>query len=54
MRNLKNNTLGRQVIQDPTTLRRQVLGFFRHLARTPQRVRGYFNNETTRYAAVTS
>jgi transposase len=48
---LKNNTIGRQPISDPASLQAKVISFFRYLQKSPARVRSYFNNETTRYAA---
>jgi transposase len=51
---LKNNTVGRMVIENAEMLKREVTKFLRFLQRTPERVRGYFNNETTKYAAATS
>jgi transposase len=49
---LKNNTVGRQFIEDAAALKRAVVSFLRSLQRRPKRVMGYFNNATTRYAAV--
>jgi transposase len=49
---LKNNSIGRMVIQNAEMLLREVSRFLRFLQRTPERVRGYFNTTTTRYAAV--
>jgi transposase len=49
---LKNNAVGRQAIAGPDHLKRQIVRFLRYLQRTPSRVRGYFNNATTRYAAA--
>jgi len=49
---LKNNTLGRQFIDNADTLRRNIIRFFRSLQRSPVRVRGYFRNPTMRYAAA--
>mgnify|MGYP006300577665 CR=1 FL=1 len=49
---LKNNTIGRKQITDPSTLKSEVIRFFRHLQKTPQRVKGYFNTATTRYASM--
>jgi len=49
---LKNNTVGRQAHATAESLKSQVIGFMQLLAKTPGRVQGYFNNETTRYAAA--
>lgn len=48
---LKNNAVGRKRITDPGTLKKEVLGHLRFIQRMPDRVRGYFQNETTKYAA---
>lgn len=48
---LKNNTVGRKSIGDKASLKSEVVRHLRFLQRTPARVRGYFQNETTRYAA---
>ena len=49
---LKNNAIGRKQINDPESLKAEVIRFFRYLQKTPQRVKGYFNTATTRYAAM--
>lgn len=49
---LKNNTVGRKAVASPRALTSTVVGFLRFLASAPDRVRGYFNNATTRYAAI--
>lgn len=49
---LKNNTVGRQAHGSASELKSHVIGFLRKLAKSPSRVRGYFNNETTKYAAA--
>jgi len=49
---LKNNTIGRKQITDPNSLKTEVIRFFRHLQKMPQRVKGYFNTATTKYAAA--
>jgi len=49
---LKNNTIGRKYLTDPESLKVEVIRFFRHLQKTPARVKGYFNTATTKYAAV--
>lgn len=49
---LKNNVVGRQALRDLDSLTRSVIGFLRHLQKSPSRVRAYFNQATTRYAAT--
>ncbi|MGA2091583.1 MAG: IS630 family transposase [Endomicrobiales bacterium] len=48
---LKNNAVGRKCIATPKQLRSAVMGHLRFIQRSPQRVRGYFQNEETKYAA---
>jgi transposase len=48
---LKNNGIGRQAISSPEQLHGAVISHMRFIQKTPERVRGYFNNETTKYAA---
>lgn len=48
---LKNNSIGRKHITSPTALKADVLGHLRSVQRKPDRVRGYFRNATTAYAA---
>ncbi|MGH9341542.1 MAG: IS630 family transposase [Acidobacteriota bacterium] len=48
---LKNNAIGRQFLTDAETLKKKVIGFLRFLQKSPRRVRAYFLNETTKYAA---
>ena len=48
---LKNNTIGKKSIESPEQLHKDVIGFLRLLQLSPSRVRSYFANETTRYAA---
>jgi transposase len=48
---LKNNALGRQRIDSPKQLYRAVIGHMRSVQKLPHRVRLYFQNETTQYAA---
>lgn len=48
---LKNNAVGRQTIGSPEQLRGAVLSHLRFLQKSPDRVRAYFHNATTRYAA---
>ena len=48
---LKNNAIGRKSIESKEQLHKNVIGFLRLLQFCPSRVRSYFTNETTRYAA---
>lgn len=48
---LKNNAVGKKSIESPDQLHKNVISFFRQLQCSPARVRSYFANETTRYAA---
>jgi len=48
---LKNNTIGKQVITTPLKLRDAVISHLRFIQKSPDRVRSYYNNETTKYAA---
>jgi|SRR5271169_1076719 len=48
---LKNNGVGRQEISSPEQLHGAVISHLRFIQKSPDRVRGYFNNETTKYAA---
>lgn len=48
---LKNNAIGQQVITTPAQLHGAVIRHLRFIQKTPARVRSYFNNATTRYAA---
>jgi transposase len=48
---LKNNAIGRQVIVSPEQLRGAVISHLRFIQKSPDRVRSYYNNETTKYAA---
>jgi transposase len=48
---LKNNSVGRQFISSPEQLRSSVISHLRFIQKTPARVRSYFQNETTKYAA---
>jgi transposase len=48
---LKNNAVGKQVITTPKLLHRAVINHLRSIQKSPARVRSYFNNETTKYAA---
>jgi transposase len=48
---LKNNAVGRQAITSPEQLHGAVLSHLRFIQKSPERVRAYFNNATTQYAA---
>jgi transposase len=48
---LKNNAVGRQAITSPDQLHGAVLAHLRFIQKSPDRVRAYFNNATTQYAA---
>ncbi len=48
---LKNNAVGRQAISSPEQLHGAVVSPLRFIQKSPDRVRAYFNNETTKYAA---
>jgi transposase len=48
---LKNNAIGKQVITSSEQLHRSVISHLRFIQKSPNRVRSYFNNETTQYAA---
>jgi transposase len=48
---LKNNAIGRKSVESKEQLHKNVIGFLRQLQRSPSRVRSYFANETTHYAA---
>src|SRR4030066_2473984 len=48
---LKNNAIGRQVIKAPDQLHKSVISHLRFIQKSPDRVRSYFNNEATKYAA---
>lgn len=47
---LKNNTIGKQVITTPKKLFCSVISFLRLIQKSPDRVRSYYNSETTLYA----
>jgi transposase len=49
---LKNNAVGRQPIDSPKRLYKIVMSHMRKIQKSPDRVRSYFQNETTRYAAL--
>lgn len=48
---LKNNAIGKQCLTGPEQLSKTVVGTLRSIQKSPARVRSYFNNETTKYAA---
>jgi transposase len=48
---LKNNAVGRKFINSPKELNKAVISHLRLVQKSPDRVRSYFQNETTRYAA---
>ena len=48
---LKNNAIGKQAITTPQQLKSAVISHLRFIQKTPDRVRSYYNNETTKYAA---
>jgi len=48
---LKNNAVGKQAITAPDKMHSAVISHLRFIQKSPCRVRSYFNNTTTRYAA---
>lgn len=48
---LKNNAVGRQPLNSPKQLYKAVISHLRLVQKSPHRVRSYFQNETTKYAA---
>jgi transposase len=48
---LKNNGIGKQMITSPKQLYSSVISYLRSIQKSPARVRSYYHNETTRYAA---
>ena len=48
---LKNNAIGQQAIIMPKQMHRAVISHLRFIQKSPNRIRSYFNNATTRYAA---
>jgi transposase len=48
---LKNNAVGKQAITTPQQLHKAVISHLRFIQKKPERVRSYYNNETTKYAA---
>ena len=51
---LKNGAIGRHAIADPTQLHRAVVSHLCFIRKSSDRVRAYFDGETTRYAAQCS
>jgi transposase len=51
---LKNNAVGRKPIDSPKQLFKVVISHLRLIQKSPARVRSYFQNETTKYAALQS
>ena len=47
---LKNNAIGKQFITTPKKLYSSVISYLRFIQKSPDRVRSYYNNETTLYA----
>lgn len=48
---LKNNVIGRSIIQDKKDLKRKVIGGLRSIQKSPEKVRSFFQEKHTRYAA---
>lgn len=48
---LKNNAIGKQAITTPVQMHGAVISHLRFIQKSPNRVRSYFNNATTKYAA---
>jgi transposase len=48
---LKNGAIGRKRITTPDELKHEVISHLRFIQKSPDRVRAYFQNETTKYAA---
>ena len=48
---VKNNGVGRSIVNGPRDLHRVVVGRLRFLQKTPERVRSFFQSPETRYAA---
>jgi transposase len=48
---LKNGAIGRQAITNPNQLHRAVVSHLRFIQKSPDRVRSYFEGDTTKYAA---
>ena len=50
-KDLKNNSIGRQMMTAPDQMHRAVISHLRCIQQSPDRVRGYFKNKATQYAA---
>jgi transposase len=49
---LKNNAIGRQIHTSPTQMHKTtIISHLRSIQKSPARIRAYFQNETTKYAA---
>ncbi len=48
---LENNAVGRQIITTPDQMHSSIISHLRFIQKTPDRVRSYYNNATTQYAA---
>jgi transposase len=48
---LKNNAVGRQAITAPEQMQSRIISHLRFIQKSPDRVRSYYNNATTQYAA---
>jgi len=50
-KDLKNHSMGRQIITAPDQMHRAVISHSRHIQQSLERVRGYFHNKATQYTA---
>lgn len=48
---LKNNVVGREIVRDRSDLKKKVIGGLRSLQKNPRKVRSFFQEKNTRYAA---
>jgi transposase len=48
---VKNHAVGQKSLKDKDDLKKAVISHLRFIQKSPERVRGYFRNQTTRYAA---
>jgi transposase len=48
---LKNNVVGREIVRDRSDLKKKVIGGLRSLQKNPEKVRSFFQEKNTRYAA---
>jgi transposase len=48
---VKNHAVGQQSLKSKADLKKAVVSHLRFIQKSPERVRGYFRNQTTRYAA---